>query len=80
MVGRDESPGGAEANNSKALILADHAKAEHFLIEIDRALQIGDLNADMVDVRAAEIEVLLGSGGRAASQHGETLNQFSATE
>jgi hypothetical protein len=35
MVGRDESPGGAEANNSKALILADHGKAEHFLIEID---------------------------------------------
>jgi hypothetical protein len=34
----------------------------------------------MVDVRAAEIEVLLGSGGRAASQDGETLNQFSATE
>src|SRR5258707_3626947 len=39
MVERNQCPGGAEANNSERLVLADHSEAERFLIEIDRALQ-----------------------------------------
>jgi len=39
------------------------------------------MNADVVDVRAFEIDVFLSSCGRSAgSQHRETLNKFSTAE
>jgi len=81
MVERDQRPGGAEANDSVRLVLADHRETKHFLIEIDGPLQIRDLNADMVDVRTLEIDIFLGGGSRSAgSQHRETSNQFSTAE
>jgi hypothetical protein len=58
----------------------DVERTRTLVIEIDRALQVCDLSADMVDACAAEVEVHLRTGGRAASKHGETLNPFSATE
>jgi len=80
-VERDQCPGRAEPNNSKRLVLANDRKAEHFLIEIDGALQVRDLNAHMIDVCTLEIEVFLGRGGRSAGrQHRETANQFSTAE
>ena len=80
-VERDQRPVITEANNSERLILADHRETEHFLIEIDGTLQIRNLNADVVDVRGLEIDLVLGGGGRSASrQHRETGNQFSTAQ
>src|ERR1700730_13011664 len=82
MIERDQRPVVAEANNSERFVLANHREAEHLLIKIDGTLQVGDLNADMVDIRGLEIEILLsgGSGCSARSQHGETSNQFSTAQ
>lgn len=80
MIERDQRPVVAEANNTERFVLANHREAEHLLIKIDGTLQVRDLNADMIDIRVSEIELLLsGAGGRSArSQHRETSNQFSA--
>src|ERR1700682_3158272 len=83
MVEGDQGPGDTEANNSVGLVLAHHGETERFLIKIYGTLQIGDLNADMVDVRAFETGPLwFGRGGRSAggNQHRETPNQFSTGE
>ena len=83
VVERDQCFGVAEPNNfnSSLLCLARYSKAEHLPIEVDGALQISDLNADMVDVCSFEIDVFLSGGSRAARrQHRETLNQFSTGE
>jgi len=73
MVERDQHLGVAEANDSARLVLADHREAEHLLIEVDGTLQVRDMNADMVDVRAFEIDVFLGDCG------GSTGSQFTGT-
>ena len=83
MVERDQRFGVAEPNNpnSSLLRLAHYSKPEHLPIEVGGALQIGDLNADMVDVCSFEIDVFLSGGSCAARrQHRETLNQFSTGE
>jgi hypothetical protein len=50
-------------------------KPERLPIKVDGALQISDLNADMVDVCSFEIDFFLSGGGRAARRwHSETLN------
>src|SRR5881397_4305933 len=64
LVERDQRPVGPEADNSERLVLTDHGEAEHLLIELGRALQIRDLDADMIDLGRLEIDVFLGSGGR----------------
>src|SRR5262245_35249544 len=80
-IERDQRPVGAEADDSERLVLADHGEAEHLLIEFGRALQIRNLDADMVDLGSLEIDVLLGGGGRSArSQQRETSNQLSPRE
>ena len=83
MVERDQRLGVAEPNNfnSSLFCLARYSKPEHLLIEVGGALQISNLNADMVDVRSFEIDIFLSGGGRTACrQHRETLNQFSTGE
>jgi hypothetical protein len=67
-VKRDQRPVGPEADNSEWLVLADDGEAEHFLIEFDGALQIRDLNADMINLGSLEIDVVLGGGGPLHSQ------------
>src|ERR1700733_9687185 len=80
-IERDQRPRIAEANNATRLVLADHREAEHFLVEIDRALQIGDLNADMIDVCALEIALFLRDGSRSAgSQDRERSSEISPGE
>jgi hypothetical protein len=68
VVERDHRPGVAEPNNfnSSLFCLAHYSKPEHLPIEVDGALQISDLNADMVDVCSFEIDVFLSGGSRAA--------------
>jgi len=83
VVERDQRLGVAEPNDldSALFCLARYSKPEHLPIEVDGALQISDLNADMVDVRSFEIDIFLSGGSRAACcQHRETLNQFSTGE
>src|SRR5215471_15558312 len=81
VVERDQHLGVAEANDSARLVLADHGEAEHLLIEIDGTLHVRDVNADVVDIRAFEIDVFLcGRGCCAGSQHCKTGNQFSTAE
>src|SRR5215813_3195004 len=63
-VQRDQSPVRTEPNDSERLVLADDGEVEHFLIEVDGTLQVRNLNADMVDVRSLEIDIVLGSAGR----------------
>src|SRR5215472_453264 len=65
-IERNQHLVGTEADDSQRLILVDHREAEHLLVKSDRSLQIGDLNADMVDVRALEIELFL-SGSRCST-------------
>src|SRR5216117_766594 len=79
---RDQSPVRTETNDSERLVLADDGEVEHFLIEVDGTLQVRNLNADMVDVRGLEIDIVLGSSGRrsAGCQHRETSNQLPAAE
>src|SRR5215831_10456887 len=77
----DQCPVGAEADNSKRLVLANDRETEHFLVKIDGMLQIRDLNAHMINVRTLEFQVFLGGGRRSAgSQHRETADQFSTAE
>src|SRR5437870_5532991 len=72
-VERNKRPVGPDADNSERLVLADHGESEHFLIKIDGALHIRDLDADMVDLSTLEIDVFLGGGDRSArSQHRKT--------
>src|SRR5207237_9846815 len=76
-VERDQRPVITEANNSERLILADHRETEHFLIEIDGTLEIRNLNADVVDVRGLEIDLVRRGGGRSPSRpHRGPGNQF----
>jgi len=80
-IKRDQRPVGPEADNSERLVLADYGEAEHFLIEFGGALQIRNLNADMIDLGSLEIDVFLGGGGRSArSQQREASNQLSPRE
>src|SRR5262249_853420 len=63
------------------LLLAHHREAEDLLIEVDRALQVGDLDAHVIDGGGLEIEFFLRAGGRATgSQDGETANQVATVE
>jgi hypothetical protein len=83
VVERDQGSGVAEPNNfySSFFRLAHDGEPEHLPIEVGGALDVSDLNADMVDVRSFEIDVFLSGGSRAARrQHRETLNQFSTGE
>ena len=83
MVEGDQRLGVAEPNNfnSSFFCLARYSKPEHLPIEVGGALNVSDLNADMVDVRSFKIDVFLSGGSRAARrQHRETLNQFSTGE
>src|SRR5262245_24427602 len=49
-VERDQRLGVAEANDLARLLLAHHGEAEYFPVELDGALQVRDLDADVVDV------------------------------
>ena len=83
VVERDQNFGVAEPNNfdSSFFRLAHDREPEHLPIEVGGALDVSDLNADMVDVCSFEIDVFLSGGSRAARrQHRETLNQFSTGE
>src|SRR5262249_6145871 len=81
MIERDQHLGVAEANYSAGLVLAYHGEAEHLLIEIDGALQVGDVNADVVDIGVLEIDVFLRGGRRCAGgEHCEPSNQVSTVE
>src|SRR6266566_5222104 len=81
-VQRDQSPVRTETNDSERLVLADDGEVEHFLIEVDGTLQVRNLNADMVDVRGLEIDIVLGSSGRRSGgcHHRETSNQLPTAE
>src|SRR5213593_3593906 len=81
-VQRDQSPVRTETNDSQRLVLADDGEVEHFFIEVDGTLQVRNLNADMVDVRGLQIDIVLGSPGRRSGgcQHRETSNQLPAAE
>ena len=65
---------------SAGFSLAHDGEAEHLLIEVDGALQVGDVDADMIDVGGLEVDGLLGGSGGApgSSQHRETLRQLAA--
>ena len=64
--------------DSQRLILVDHREAEHLLVKGDRSLHVGDLNADMVNVRALEIDFFLsGSRGSAGGKQREAPHQVS---
>src|SRR3977135_2328431 len=83
VVEGDQRLGVAEPNDfdSSLFCLAHYSEPEHLPIEVDGALQISDLNADMVDVRSFEIDVFLSGRSRATCrQHRKTLNQFSTGE
>src|SRR6516162_5520886 len=53
----------AEANDLAWLLLAHHLEAEHPLIEIDGALQVRRVDADVVYCRALEVNVVRSRGG-----------------
>jgi hypothetical protein len=65
-----------EPDDVERLVLAHEREAERFLIEIDGALQIGDLHTDVVDVGGGKIDLVLGGGFGCGStcchQHRET--------
>jgi hypothetical protein len=80
-IERHERPAVAEADDPERLVLAHHRETEHLLVEVNGTLQVRDLNTDMVDVSAFEIEALLGRRGRSArSQQREALNEVPAAQ
>src|SRR3989442_6663577 len=60
-VQRDQSPVRTETNDSERLVLADDGDVQHFFIEVDGTLHVRNLNADIIDIRGLENEIVIGS-------------------
>src|SRR5262249_51095287 len=81
VVERDQRAIVAKSDDPERLVLADDNESEHFLIELGGALQVRDLDADVIDVSRLEVEILLGGGaGCARRQHGKPGNQLASAE
>jgi hypothetical protein len=73
-IERNQDLVGAEADDSQRLILVDHREAEHLLVKGDRSLQVSELNAKVVDVRAVKLHFFLGdSSGSTGGEDSESL-------